>query len=73
MVDQQLTETTHELVSAKNSLEQKDSLIQQLRDQINQMDSEIQQLQSTIAGKLPRAEFSNSTDLDREDQGTWYL
>ena len=73
MVDRQLTKTTHELVKAKNSLEQKDSLIQQLRDQINQMDSEIQELQSTITGRLPRGEYSHSTDLDREDLGTWYL
>jgi hypothetical protein len=73
MVDRQLTETTHELVKAKDSLEQKDSLIQQLKDQINQMDSEIQELQTTIAGRLPRGEYSHSTDLDRDDQGTWYL
>lgn len=72
MVDRQLTETSEELVKAKQTLEQKDSLIQQLRDQIYQMDSEIQQLQSTMNNRLMRTHASTSPDVDK-DGSSWYL
>ena len=71
MVDRQLTQTSHELAQAKQSLEKKDSLIQQLRVQINQMDTEIQQLQTTMNHRQTNTP-ATSTDFEREDN-SWYL
>ena len=72
MVDHQLTETSEELAQAKEILEQKDCLIQQLRDQINQMDYEIQQLQTTMTHISTRTQTSTSPELDKDDS-SWYL
>jgi hypothetical protein len=71
MVDHQLTEASQELALAKHTLEQKDGIIQQLRDQINQMDSEIQHLQSTMT-HISNRTHTTSPDFDKDDS-SWYL
>ena len=73
MVDRQLTQTSQELAHAKQTLEQKDSLIQHLREQIDQMDSEIQDLQTTMNHRQQHTQTpASSIDFDKEEN-SWYL
>lgn len=70
LVERRLTQTSEELALAKHTLEQKDGIIQQLKDQINQMDMEIRQLQGQVNHRIPQ-QSQDSSDFEREN--SWYI